>query len=56
MILFNVFMETENEVREAFENLKAGGSVLVDLGPQFFSKMYGSVVDRFGISWQLILR
>ena len=55
MILFNVFMETENEVRNAFENLKVGGNVLVDLGPQFFSKMYGSVVDRFGVRWQLIL-
>jgi PhnB protein len=55
MILFNVFMETEDEVRNAFEKLEVGGNVVVNLGPQFFSKMYGSVVDRFGIKWQLIL-
>jgi PhnB protein len=54
MILFNVFMESEDEVCQAFEKLKVGGEVVVDLGPQFFSKMYGSVVDRFGIKWQLI--
>ena len=55
MILFNVFMETESEVCSAFENLKVGGNVLVDLGPQFFSRMYGSIEDRFGVRWQLIL-
>jgi PhnB protein len=55
MILFNVFMETEDEVRNAFETLKIDGDVIIDLGPQFFSKLYGSVVDKFGIKWQLIL-
>jgi PhnB protein len=54
MILFNVFMETEDEVRNAFEILKIDGNVIIDLGPQFFSKLYGSVVDKFGIKWQLI--
>lgn len=54
MILFNVFMESEDEVRATFEKLTIDGEVVVALGPQFFSKMYGSVVDRFGIKWQLI--
>ncbi|MBN2501300.1 MAG: VOC family protein [Anaerolineales bacterium] len=54
MILFNVFMKSEDEVHQAFEKLKINGEVVIDLGPQFFSKLYGSIIDRFGIKWQLI--
>lgn len=54
MICFNVFLQSPDEVCNAFKKLKDGGSVIVDLGPQFFSKMYCSVVDQFGIKWQLI--
>jgi PhnB protein len=38
-----------------FKALKEGGKVHVDLGPQFWSKLYGYVVDKFGIGWQLSL-
>ena len=34
---------------------KKGGKVMVELGPQFFSPMYGSIEDRFGVRWQLIV-
>lgn len=54
MICFNVFLQSADEVSSAFEKLKKGGKVIIELGPQFFSNMYGSVVDRFGIKWQLI--
>lgn len=50
----NVFFATVDEVCDAFNKLKEGGKVIVELGPQFFSRMYGSVEDRFGIMWQLI--
>ena len=38
-----------------FGALKAGGVVHMDLGPQFWTKLYGYVVDKFGIGWQLSL-
>jgi PhnB protein len=38
-----------------FNALKDGGKVHVELGPQFWSKLYGYVVDKFGIGWQLSL-
>lgn len=52
-IVLNV-MVTEAEVRRAYEVLSAEGEVVVPLGPQFFSPLYGSVKDRFGVHWQLI--
>jgi PhnB protein len=54
MIVFNVFLASGDEVCRAYDKLKEGGKVFVELGPQFFSPMYGSVEDRFGLRWQLI--
>ncbi len=38
-----------------FNELKVGGRVGMDLGPQFWAKLYGYVTDKFGIGWQLSL-
>lgn len=54
MICLNVFFRAPEEVSRAYEKLKEGGKVIVELGPQFFSPMYGSLEDRFGVKWQLI--
>lgn len=54
MIVLNVFFESADEVCRAFAELKEGGNVIVELGSQFFSPMYGSIADRFGVRWQLI--
>lgn len=54
MCLFNVFFSTPEAVAAAHGKLAAEGRIDVPLGPQFFSSMYGSVVDKFGIKWQLI--
>lgn len=45
----------ENEIRDIFTKLSAGGEVLLDLGESFFSKLYGIVKDQFGIIWQMLL-
>jgi len=54
IIVLNVFFDSGDDVRKAFNILKENGKIYVELGPQFFSAMYGSVEDRFGIRWQLI--
>jgi predicted 3-demethylubiquinone-9 3-methyltransferase (glyoxalase superfamily) len=38
-----------------WKQLEKGGKVLMELGEYPFSKHYGWVQDRFGVSWQLIL-
>lgn len=55
MISLAVDFLTEDEVREAFDQLKEGGEVLMELAPQFFSPLYGWVIDKYGVSWQVIL-
>jgi predicted 3-demethylubiquinone-9 3-methyltransferase (glyoxalase superfamily) len=45
--------ETEAELDEVYEQLSAGGKVLIPLDAYGFSKKFGWVNDRFGVSWQL---
>ncbi|NLC94164.1 MAG: VOC family protein [Bacilli bacterium] len=45
----------ENEIRDIFTKLNAGGEVLLALGESFFSKLYEIVKDQFGIIWQMLL-
>ncbi len=45
--------ETEREVDAVYAKLAEGGQVLMPLGGYGFSKKFGWVNDRFGVSWQL---
>ncbi|MEI6875916.1 MAG: VOC family protein [Spirochaetota bacterium] len=42
-------------IKRWFGAIKVGGEVVVDLGPESWSKLYGLVHDRFGIGWQFNL-
>ena len=42
-------------LNELWENLADGGEVLMPLQEYPFSKRYGWIQDKFGVSWQLIL-
>lgn len=42
----------EDKVKSAFNALKEGGKVSMDLQETFWSKCYGSLRDKFGIEWQ----
>ena len=46
----------ETELDNAFQQLSDGGGVLMPLGNYGFSKKFGWVNDRFGVSWQLNLQ
>lgn len=46
---------TENEVERLFNALADGGKTLMPLSAYPFSKKFGWVTDRFGVSWQLKL-
>lgn len=46
---------TRARLDEVWAKLTDGGRVLMDLGEYPFSKRYGWVEDRYGVSWQLIL-
>ncbi|QGQ98147.1 glyoxalase/bleomycin resistance/extradiol dioxygenase family protein [Paenibacillus psychroresistens] len=39
-------------MKAAFDKLKEGGTVVMELQETFWSKCYGSLTDKFGIIWQ----
>src|SRR5688572_9133886 len=47
--------DARKKIDEVWERLSDGGNVLMPLGEYPFSKRYGWVTDRYGLSWQLIL-
>jgi predicted 3-demethylubiquinone-9 3-methyltransferase (glyoxalase superfamily) len=54
---FSVWIETqsEEEIERLFAALGDGGAALMPLGGYGFSRRFGWVNDRFGVSWQLNL-
>lgn len=43
--------QDEARMRAAWDALKQGGTVYMELAPSFFAKAHGSLRDRFGINW-----
>lgn len=52
---FWVDCESEEEINRLFIALSAGGGALMPLNNYGFSKKFGWLTDRFGVSWQLDL-
>jgi predicted 3-demethylubiquinone-9 3-methyltransferase (glyoxalase superfamily) len=54
---FSIFItcDSEEELDRLYENLSSGGSSLMPLENYGFSKKFGWIVDKFGVSWQLTL-
>ncbi|MEI9959831.1 MAG: VOC family protein [Limisphaerales bacterium] len=48
-------VKTEAEADKAFAALSDGGEVTMPLTKTFFSPLFGMVIDRFGISWMIII-
>ncbi len=54
-ISFFITCSTEEEIDQLFAQLSDGGSTLMPLGAYPFSKKFGWLADKYGISWQLSL-
>jgi len=54
---FSIFItcNTEEELDNLYEKLNEGGQALMPLNDYGFSKKFGWLNDRFGVSWQLNL-
>ncbi|PZX02386.1 putative 3-demethylubiquinone-9 3-methyltransferase (glyoxalase superfamily) [Psychrobacillus insolitus] len=54
---FSIFVtcDTEEELDNLYHKLIEGGQALMPLGDYGFSKKFGWINDRFGVSWQLNL-
>lgn len=47
--------DSEDEIDQAYAKLLEGGKALMPIGNYGFSKKFGWVQDKFGVSWQLNL-
>lgn len=52
-VQIGVELDSEDEVKRAFELLKEGGSVDIPLGPLPWTPCAASVFDRFGVWWYI---
>jgi len=54
---FSIFVtcDTEEEIDRLYGQLMEGGQALMPIGDYGFSKKFGWLNDKFGISWQLNL-
>ncbi|QWH42367.1 VOC family protein [Bacillus mycoides] len=50
-----VTCETEEEIKTVFNKLAQDGAILMPLGSYPFSKKFGWLNDKYGVSWQLTL-
>ena len=48
--------EDENELKTLFQKLSDGGSVMMPLDNYGFSKKFGWLAGKYGVSWQLNLK
>ncbi|MBP2098091.1 VOC family protein [Enterococcus rivorum] len=46
-----VSTDDEEKIDRLFARLSEGGKVIMPLGETFWSKKYGSLVDKYGINW-----
>lgn len=52
-ISFMILCSTDDEVKHFWNHFIEGGEALMPLDTYEFSPLYGWVVDRFGVSWQV---
>lgn len=55
-VSFFVICETEEEVQKYWQPLTDGGLVMMELGTYPWSEKFGWVQDKYGVSWQIILK
>lgn len=53
-VSFHIKCKTVEEVDRLWEKLSKDGTVLMELGEYPFSKRYGWLQDKYGLSWQII--
>lgn len=52
-VTYNV--DDEADGKRVFEALSDGGEIAMPFGPVFFSKGFGMVRDKFGVSWMVVV-
>ena len=46
---------SEDVIRNLFDQLKEGGTVMSELEKTFWSPLYGRLCDKFGVCWEIMV-
>jgi PhnB protein len=49
-------LDNADRVKSAFGKLKKGGTVTMELQKTFWSELFGSLMDKFGVSWMIMVK
>ena len=49
----SICLENGDEIKRIYELLQDDGTIEIELGETFFAELFGMVVDKFGILWQI---
>jgi PhnB protein len=52
----SIELDDADSVKSAFDKLKEGGTVTMELQKTFWSELFGSLVDKFGVSWMIMTK
>ncbi len=52
-VMIAVTFDTVDQAHSAFHALSQGGQVTMPMAPSFWSKTFGMLTDRFGVSWAI---
>jgi len=52
-VFLHVVFDSEDELRQAYEALSAGGTVNMPVGKTFWGSVYADLFDKYGTGWGL---
>ena len=55
-VCISVELDSEEHAKNAWNVLKKDGIIHMDLQPTFFSKLHGSMKDKYGVTWMFTVR
>jgi len=53
-VILHLAIEGAEEATRIFNELKVEGDVVKDLHKEFFADIYGCVMDKFGVTWNIL--
>jgi len=53
---FTLFIDDDTEIKRIFQLLAQDGYVTEPLETQFWARLTGNVIDKFGVNWNILTR
>lgn len=50
-----IFCDSEQQIRDIYSKLSVSGEIKCELSTPCYAKLYAEIIDKFGVSWALII-